>query len=110
MPIGSIGDCAPERAFGGRISLALMLAASAEVGTPGRSQGRRRQGPSLTLCPLQEAWKHAIQKAKHMPDPWAEFHLEDIATECATRHRSAACLEVLYGVPGGMGPASAHSL
>ncbi|KAF3814204.1 hypothetical protein GH733_017820 [Mirounga leonina] len=37
--------------------------------------------------PWQEAWKHAIEKAKHMPDPWAEFHLEDIATECATRHR-----------------------
>uniref|UniRef100_A0A8C5YA17 Eukaryotic elongation factor 2 kinase n=1 Tax=Microcebus murinus TaxID=30608 RepID=A0A8C5YA17_MICMU len=36
---------------------------------------------------VKEAWKHAIEKAKHMPDPWAEFHLEDIATECATRHR-----------------------
>nr|XP_019607220.1 PREDICTED: eukaryotic elongation factor 2 kinase isoform X1 [Rhinolophus sinicus]XP_019607221.1 PREDICTED: eukaryotic elongation factor 2 kinase isoform X1 [Rhinolophus sinicus] len=36
---------------------------------------------------FKEAWKHAVQKAKHMPDPWAEFHLEDIATECATRHR-----------------------
>nr|XP_033819325.1 eukaryotic elongation factor 2 kinase isoform X3 [Geotrypetes seraphini] len=35
----------------------------------------------------REAWKHAIQKAKQMPDPWAEFHLEDIATEHATRHR-----------------------
>ncbi|KAM6166871.1 eukaryotic elongation factor 2 kinase isoform 2-T2 [Erethizon dorsatum] len=35
----------------------------------------------------KEAWKHAIEKAKHMPDPWAEFHLEDIATERATRHR-----------------------
>jgi hypothetical protein len=42
-------------------------------------------------CLLQEAWKHAIEKAKHMPDPWAEFHLEDIATEHATRHRSAVC-------------------
>nr|5J8H_B Chain B, Eukaryotic elongation factor 2 kinase [Homo sapiens] len=20
---------------------------------------------------FKEAWKHAIQKAKHMPDPWA---------------------------------------
>lgn len=30
-----------------------------------------------------------MEKAKHMPDPWAEFHLEDIATEYATRHRSA---------------------
>ncbi|EMP34970.1 Eukaryotic elongation factor 2 kinase [Chelonia mydas] len=36
---------------------------------------------------FKEAWKHAIQKAKHMPDPWAEFHLEDIETEYATRYR-----------------------
>ncbi|XP_014448155.1 eukaryotic elongation factor 2 kinase [Tupaia chinensis] len=36
---------------------------------------------------FKEAWKHAIEKAKHMPDPWAEFHLEDITTERATRHR-----------------------
>ncbi|KAG8558150.1 hypothetical protein GDO81_016881 [Engystomops pustulosus] len=36
---------------------------------------------------FREAWKHAIQKAKQMPDPWAEFHLEDIDTEHATRHR-----------------------
>ncbi|KAM4697540.1 eukaryotic elongation factor 2 kinase [Rhinophrynus dorsalis] len=35
----------------------------------------------------REAWKHAIQKAKQMPDPWAEFHLEDIETEHAIRHR-----------------------
>ncbi|XP_069860463.1 eukaryotic elongation factor 2 kinase isoform X2 [Dipodomys merriami] len=36
---------------------------------------------------FKETWKHAIEKAKHMPDPWAEFHLEDIATERASRHR-----------------------
>uniref|UniRef100_A0A8B9NTE4 Eukaryotic elongation factor 2 kinase n=1 Tax=Apteryx owenii TaxID=8824 RepID=A0A8B9NTE4_APTOW len=36
---------------------------------------------------FKETWKHAIQKAKHMPDPWAEFHLEDIETEYATRYR-----------------------
>ncbi|XP_049645466.1 eukaryotic elongation factor 2 kinase [Suncus etruscus] len=36
---------------------------------------------------FKETWKHAIEKAKHMPDPWAEFHLEDIATERAMRHR-----------------------
>uniref|UniRef100_A0A669QMF4 Eukaryotic elongation factor 2 kinase n=1 Tax=Phasianus colchicus TaxID=9054 RepID=A0A669QMF4_PHACC len=35
----------------------------------------------------KETWKHAIEKAKHMPDPWAEFHLEDIETEHATRYR-----------------------
>uniref|UniRef100_A0A672TTK9 Eukaryotic elongation factor 2 kinase n=1 Tax=Strigops habroptila TaxID=2489341 RepID=A0A672TTK9_STRHB len=36
---------------------------------------------------FKETWKHAIEKAKHMPDPWAEFHLEDIETEHATRYR-----------------------
>lgn len=35
----------------------------------------------------QEAWKHAIQKARAMPDPWAEFHLEDIETELCIRYR-----------------------
>ncbi|XP_072125271.1 eukaryotic elongation factor 2 kinase isoform X3 [Mobula birostris] len=35
----------------------------------------------------REAWKHAFEKAKHMPDPWAEFHLEEIETETATRYR-----------------------
>lgn len=35
-----------------------------------------------------------------MPDPWAEFHLEDIATERATRHRSAA----RPGAPNGPRP------
>ncbi|XP_036923175.1 eukaryotic elongation factor 2 kinase isoform X5 [Sturnira hondurensis] len=39
---------------------------------------------------FKEAWKHAIEKAKHIPDPWAEFHLEDITPECATRHRYSA--------------------
>lgn len=45
-----------------------------------------------------------------MPDPWAEFHLEDIATEHATRHRSAVCPrgfeESLWGLGGIWGPAS----
>lgn len=35
----------------------------------------------------QEAWKHAIEKAKAMPDPWAQFHLEDIKTETCVRYR-----------------------
>ncbi|KAJ7305853.1 hypothetical protein JRQ81_010219, partial [Phrynocephalus forsythii] len=35
----------------------------------------------------REAWKNAVEKAKHMPDPWAEFHLEEIETEHATRYR-----------------------
>ncbi|XP_041670794.1 eukaryotic elongation factor 2 kinase isoform X5 [Cheilinus undulatus] len=35
----------------------------------------------------REAWKKAIQKAKAMPDPWAQFHLEDIKTEPCIRYR-----------------------
>uniref|UniRef100_A0A4W3HIS4 Eukaryotic elongation factor 2 kinase n=1 Tax=Callorhinchus milii TaxID=7868 RepID=A0A4W3HIS4_CALMI len=35
----------------------------------------------------RDAWKHAIEKAKQMPDPWAKFHLEEIEAEPATRHR-----------------------
>ncbi|XP_063076680.1 eukaryotic elongation factor 2 kinase [Engraulis encrasicolus] len=33
------------------------------------------------------AWKHAIEKAKAMPDPWAEFHLEEVQTEPCIRYR-----------------------
>ncbi|XP_066465586.1 eukaryotic elongation factor 2 kinase isoform X3 [Tiliqua scincoides] len=49
------------------------------------TQQRSKHGPGVDRG--REAWKHAIEKAKHMPDPWAEFHLEDIETEYATRHR-----------------------
>ncbi|XP_040923208.1 eukaryotic elongation factor 2 kinase isoform X5 [Toxotes jaculatrix] len=35
----------------------------------------------------RETWKNAIEKAKAMPDPWAQFHLEDIETELCTRYR-----------------------
>lgn len=36
----------------------------------------------------QATWLHAIEKAKAMPDPWAQFHLEEIATEPCIRYRS----------------------
>lgn len=40
------------------------------------------------VCLLgQDAWKHAIEKAKAMPDPWAQFHLEEIKTEPCIRYR-----------------------
>lgn len=35
----------------------------------------------------RNAWKHAIEKAKAMPDPWAQFHLEEIKTEPCIRYR-----------------------
>ncbi|XP_031171087.1 eukaryotic elongation factor 2 kinase isoform X6 [Sander lucioperca] len=41
----------------------------------------------------REHWKHAIEKAKAMPDPWAEFHLEDIETEPCIRYRYNAITE-----------------
>uniref|UniRef100_A0A8C9XIF5 Eukaryotic elongation factor 2 kinase n=1 Tax=Sander lucioperca TaxID=283035 RepID=A0A8C9XIF5_SANLU len=48
----------------------------------------------LHVCSLrQEHWKHAIEKAKAMPDPWAEFHLEDIETEPCIRYRYNAITE-----------------
>uniref|UniRef100_A0A671X3P9 Eukaryotic elongation factor 2 kinase n=1 Tax=Sparus aurata TaxID=8175 RepID=A0A671X3P9_SPAAU len=36
---------------------------------------------------FKDAWKHAIEKAKAMPDPWAQFHLEEIKTEPCIRYR-----------------------
>ncbi|XP_061763407.1 eukaryotic elongation factor 2 kinase-like isoform X1 [Nerophis ophidion] len=35
----------------------------------------------------RETWKNAVKKAKAMPDPWAEFHLEDKETEACSRYR-----------------------
>uniref|UniRef100_A0A665VEU8 Eukaryotic elongation factor 2 kinase n=1 Tax=Echeneis naucrates TaxID=173247 RepID=A0A665VEU8_ECHNA len=35
----------------------------------------------------RDTWKHAIEKARARPDPWAEFHLEDIETEPCIRYR-----------------------
>ncbi|XP_056901718.1 eukaryotic elongation factor 2 kinase isoform X2 [Takifugu flavidus] len=35
----------------------------------------------------RDAWARAIEKARARPDPWAEFHLEEIKTESCTRYR-----------------------
>ncbi|XP_042363238.1 eukaryotic elongation factor 2 kinase isoform X2 [Plectropomus leopardus] len=35
----------------------------------------------------RHAWKKAIEKAKALPDPWAQFHLEEIETEPCIRYR-----------------------
>ncbi|XP_078096697.1 eukaryotic elongation factor 2 kinase isoform X6 [Mustelus asterias] len=43
--------------------------------------------PRKSSFNVKEAWRHALEKAKHIPDPWAEFHLEEIETESATRYR-----------------------
>ncbi|KAM4526727.1 eukaryotic elongation factor 2 kinase isoform 3-T3 [Fundulus diaphanus] len=36
------------------------------------------------------AWIKAIEKARALPDPWAEFHLEEIETEPCVRYRYSA--------------------
>ncbi|XP_032359033.1 eukaryotic elongation factor 2 kinase isoform X6 [Etheostoma spectabile] len=41
----------------------------------------------------RDHWKNAIEKAKARPDPWAEFHLEDIETEPCIRYRYNAITE-----------------
>uniref|UniRef100_A0AAQ5YCH7 Eukaryotic elongation factor 2 kinase n=1 Tax=Amphiprion ocellaris TaxID=80972 RepID=A0AAQ5YCH7_AMPOC len=43
--------------------------------------------PGITSLNCSAAWLHAIEKAKAMPDPWAQFHLEEIATEPCIRYR-----------------------
>ncbi|KAM8837210.1 eukaryotic elongation factor 2 kinase isoform 3-T3 [Spinachia spinachia] len=35
----------------------------------------------------RDLWKRAIEKAKAMPDPWAQFHMEKILTEPCMRYR-----------------------
>ncbi|KYO30626.1 eukaryotic elongation factor 2 kinase isoform A [Alligator mississippiensis] len=52
-----------------------------------KSDTQQRSKHGSVVDHSRETWKHAIEKAKHMPDPWAEFHLEDIETEYATRYR-----------------------
>ncbi|KAI4807776.1 hypothetical protein KUCAC02_027562 [Chaenocephalus aceratus] len=42
--------------------------------------------PKTTFM-FKARWKHAIEKAKAMPDPWAEFHLEEKVTEPCIRYR-----------------------
>lgn len=104
-PPGAAVPCGSRGSLGVSVLQASWVVAS--LSQVGALRGRRGRGcrprtprPSSPLCPPQEAWKHAIQKAKHMPDPWAEFHLEDVPTECATRHRSVA----RQAVPCGPGP------
>jgi len=32
-------------------------------------------------------WMHAVRKIKHLKDPWDRYHIIDMPTELATRHR-----------------------
>uniref|UniRef100_A0A8C2JY96 Eukaryotic elongation factor 2 kinase n=1 Tax=Cyprinus carpio TaxID=7962 RepID=A0A8C2JY96_CYPCA len=52
-----------------------------------RCKKKRCESFSNNLNFSQATWKHAIEKAKAMPDPWAEFHLEEIEKERCTRYR-----------------------
>ncbi|XP_013862563.1 eukaryotic elongation factor 2 kinase isoform X2 [Austrofundulus limnaeus] len=50
------------------------------------TEGERRTYTVLSES-ARAAWIHAIEKARAMPDPWAQFHLEEIATEPCIRYR-----------------------
>uniref|UniRef100_A0A8C1NJJ7 Eukaryotic elongation factor 2 kinase n=1 Tax=Cyprinus carpio TaxID=7962 RepID=A0A8C1NJJ7_CYPCA len=41
--------------------------------------------PKKNSFTYRATWKHAIEKAKAMPDPWAEFHLEEIEKELSSQ-------------------------
>jgi len=32
-------------------------------------------------------WMHAVRKIKHLKDPWERYHIIDLPTQTATRHR-----------------------
>ncbi|KAL0984000.1 hypothetical protein UPYG_G00135730 [Umbra pygmaea] len=50
-----------------------------------------RQQQSVSFGSLSDnaraTWNRLIEKAKAMPDPWAEFHLEEVKTEPCIRYR-----------------------
>ncbi|XP_063748492.1 eukaryotic elongation factor 2 kinase isoform X5 [Eleginops maclovinus] len=48
---------------------------------------RQLSNSPKTTFMFKAKWKNAIEKAKAMPDPWAEFHLEEKVTEPCIRYR-----------------------
>jgi len=42
--------------------------------------------PMLSSSPKCN-WMHAVRKIKHLKDPWERYHIIDMPSELATRHR-----------------------
>jgi elongation factor 2 kinase len=45
------------------------------------------EGLKVNVNKAQRNWINAIRKARHMDDPWEQFHLDDYKVEKCLRHR-----------------------
>lgn len=45
------------------------------------------EGIKVNINKAQRNWLNAIRKARHMDDPWEQFHLDDYPVEKCFRHR-----------------------
>lgn len=45
------------------------------------------EGLKVNINRAQKNWLNAIRKARHMDDPWEQFHLDDYPVEKCFRHR-----------------------
>lgn len=45
------------------------------------------EGLKVNVNKAQRNWINAIRKARHMDDPWEQFHLDDYKVETCLRHR-----------------------
>lgn len=45
------------------------------------------EGLKVNINNAQRNWINAIRKARHMDDPWEQFHLDDYPVETCFRHR-----------------------
>jgi len=64
----------PSHSFSASHQLSLKLNTSAHLLSPTSSSPKCN-------------WMHAVRKIRHLKDPWERFHITDIPTEMATRHR-----------------------
>lgn len=52
------------------------------------------EGLKVNINRAQKNWLNAIRKARHMDDPWEQFHLDDYPVEKCFRHRYNALRKV----------------
>ena len=52
------------------------------------------EGLKVNINRAQRNWLNAIRKARHMDDPWEQFHLDDYPVEKCFRHRYNALRKV----------------
>jgi len=64
----------PSHSFSATHQLSLKLNASSHLLSPTSSSPKCN-------------WMHAVRKIRHLKDPWDRYHIIDLPTETATRHR-----------------------